>query len=272
MNTFRFYYQQLLKTFRDLSSKRSLWVFGYDLVYWIIAWIGSSIIARVLENKVTSIPFDPYVTSPEHIQNLQGPLTSAQEAVFTVLLIYIFYLVVLFLLWALSRSLLWSVLLQKKWKPLFWFKMVLTQIMWSLIFVLPFILLFFIFVWLYNNPFFATTISFFNYVYLMLMMVIFFAMVFIYHHFTVIMYYLFTKYQTFLSVLRAYPVGFNLLKKAWKPNVILFVVVVIVSIISTIFNIFPQPARTYLIFFLMLIIVVFFRIYYVDLLHTWKVK
>src|SRR3989344_4825849 len=118
---------------------------------------------------------------------------------------------------------------------------------------------------------FTTGISALYYLYLTVIILVLIGFLLVYHHFTSTMYFLFTKHGSFLSVLQAYPISFSLVGKAWIPSVYLILAGLLVSIISLVFNIFPEALKSYPTFIIYVLLLTFARVYYRDLLTHWKV-
>src|SRR3989344_1920291 len=145
------------------------------------------------------------------------------------------------------------------------------QLIWGLLFVLPWFILFRIFLAFYATAPFTTGISALYYLYLTVIILVLIGFLLVYHHFTSTMYFLFTKHGSFLSVLQAYPISFSLVGKAWIPSVYLILASLLVSIVSLVFNIFPETLKSYTTFIIYVLLLTFARVYYRDLLTHWKV-
>ncbi|HII88148.1 TPA: hypothetical protein HA253_00995 [Candidatus Woesearchaeota archaeon] len=266
---FRFHWHFLLGSLKKFTHKTTWFVFCYELGFWVLFLVLGTGLSGYLSKSFAG--FYPSVTSPAQLANLQGPLTELQGKLFFLIGLVLVYLLLLYVLWIVSRSLMWSTLLSKKWSVRFSTKMLLVQLIWGLLFVLPWFILFRIFLAFYATAPFTTGISALYYLYLTVIILVLIGFLLVYHHFTSTMYFLFTKHGSFLSVLQAYPISFSLVGKAWIPSVYLILAGLLVSIISLVFNIFPEALKSYPTFIIYVLLLTFARVYYRDLLTHWKV-
>ncbi len=266
---FVFHWHFLITSLKKLGHKQ-VWLAGfYELAFWILFLVLGNVLSTYLSKSFAG--FYQNAASPTQLANLQGPLTDLQSKLFLLIGLVLVYLLLLFVLWTLSRSLIWATLLSKPWSIKFGAKMLLAQLIWGLLFVLPWFIIFRIVTLLYGTAPFVTSASVLYYIYLTLIVLVLIAFVLVYHHFTITMYLLFTRHQSFLSVLQAYPVGFSLFKKALVPNCYLVLVGLVVSLFSLLFNVIPETMRSYPTFVLYLILLMFARVYYRELFHHWKI-
>src|SRR3989344_7974717 len=108
-----FHWHFLLATIKKFAHKTTWFVFGYELGFWILFLVLGTGLSSYLSKSFAG--FYPNAVSPAQLANLQGPLTELQGKLFFLIGLVLVYLLLLYVLWIVSRSLMWSTLLSKKW-------------------------------------------------------------------------------------------------------------------------------------------------------------
>jgi len=257
----RFFYSMLL----DFAFVLFL-IFGFFFIEMLLRGFISKMEPLVIETGLSAAVAS---MDASKIEAINAPLSGSASYAIAILISFFASYILCFFFWTLTRSILWNILLKQKFSFKRWMKFTLTMLIWGVVFVLPSLLFFYMFLAAFVLPNINTS----NYILAMWTMFLLAASTSIffllYLHFTNILYYKFTLTKK-LSIGYALKNGVIKIRLFIVPLLFIIFSFIIFSAVSMILNLLPEVVLLFISTVLLFCFLNWTRWYYVKLLEKHK--
>lgn len=250
--------KQELKLFLDSFKlkKNFLYIILYDLLFFIIAILFvkffGGIIGKMSSNVDLSIVERVLISpSPAQTEILKATVNNVKMVIFGAMIAFTLYLIIIIFIWSLSRGLIYTTLLNKKFDKKFYWKFLLL----NLLFYIPLLILLFAFIYVIKELPQAIYALF-----LILLIAVYFL---------ALSYISFVKIgKVFKAVGNALEFGFTKIHKMIIPLILIIIIFVIMSLITAnIIKILSFAIQPYVSLLIFIIYLAWARIYFVKVVE-----